>query len=208
MNVLQPDIAQPCHDALLAYRPGERLAPKNVFDNTNPLEIEIGCGKGKFVIARSQEHPGINFLGIDIIWKWMKYGVRRAEKRALENLRFIRADVRNVVKYGLTSRSVSVFHVYFPDPWPKRRHRKRRIITGEFLTLLHDRLEQGGLIEMATDDHDYFDQMKRAVIQSGVAWKRSLDSTNDRIFGAVSKTNYELKYETAGRTLYYLELEK
>jgi tRNA (guanine-N7-)-methyltransferase len=181
---------------------------RSVFENENPVEIEIGCGKGKFLIARAVQNPNLNFLGIDVVWKWMKYGVQRSEKRGLANIRFVKSDARELVRYGIPEDCISIIHIYFPDPWPKRRHRKRRLITGEFLKLLHSRLRAGGLIELATDYHDYFVQMRSAVIQSGVNWQRVEETANQRLFDALFRTNYELKYESAGRTLHYLELQK
>jgi tRNA (guanine-N7-)-methyltransferase len=181
---------------------------REIFGNDNPVEIEIGCGKAKLLIARAAECPQINFLGIDLIWKWMKFAVERTEKRGLENIKFLRADARETVIHGLEPGSVSIFHVYFPDPWPKRRHRKRRLITGEFLRLLHERLGGVGLIELATDHADYYSQMRTAVVQSGIEWRSVRTAVGERLFAAPVKTNYEIKYEGAGRELHYLELEK
>jgi tRNA (guanine-N7-)-methyltransferase len=180
----------------------------DIFGNDNPVEIEIGCGKGKFLLARAQEHPEINFLGVDMVWKWMKYGVERSGKRGLTNVRFVKADARELIRHVVADGSVSIFHVYFPDPWPKKRHRKRRLITGDFLRLLHAKLADGGLIELATDYEDYFTHMRRAVAQSGMAWHRVIEKSNERLFEAFAKTNYEIKYEAAGRTLFYLEMRK
>lgn len=180
----------------------------DLFGNENPVEVEIGCGKAKFLLARAAENPGINFLGIDVAWKWMKYAVERSGKRRIENARFLRADAREAVKHGMRPGSVSIFHIYFPDPWPKRRQQKRRLVTGEFLRLLHERLVPGGFVELATDHLDYFARMQSAVIQSGIAWKSVRATRDDRIFGAAAETNYEIKYRAQGRQLQYLELEK
>jgi tRNA (guanine-N7-)-methyltransferase len=187
-----------------------RLFPSfaDIFGNENPIEAEIGCGKGKFLLARAQEHPEINFLGVDMVWKWMKYGVERSAKRGLKNVRFVKADARELLRSGVADGSVSIFHIYFPDPWPKKRHRKRRLVTGDFLRLLNEKLTPGGLVELATDYEDYFTQMRAAVVQSGVPWDRVVEKANERLFEALSKTNYEIKYEAAGRTLFYLEMRK
>lgn len=195
-------------ETLLLTDPRALPAFSDIFGNENPVEVEIGCGKAKFLIARAVENPETNFFGIDVVWKWMKFAVERSQKRALANIKFLRADARETVKHGFLSGSVSVFHVYFPDPWPKRRQRKRRLITGEFLRLLHDRLGGAGLIELATDHPGYFLQMQSAVIHSGIAWTNVRTIRGERLFNASAKTNYEIKYETAGRDLYYLELEK
>jgi tRNA (guanine-N7-)-methyltransferase len=196
------------HGSLLAYDPQDLPPFCEVFGNDNPVEVEIGCGKGKFLLARSLEHPGINFLGIDVSWKWMKHGVERSNKRALDNLKFVRGDARELLATGIPDNSVSVFHIYFPDPWPKRRHRRRRLVTGGFLSLLAGRLVSNGIIELATDHDDYCMLMRRAVVQSGVEWSTAVEKTNDRLFATQAKTNYELKYETAGRSLRYIELVK
>jgi tRNA (guanine-N7-)-methyltransferase len=179
-----------------------------IFGNDNPTEVEIGCGKAKFLIARAAEFPQINFLGIDVVWKWMKFAVARSEKRGLENIKFLRADAREAVTHGLRPGSVSIFHIYFPDPWPKRRHRKRRIVTGDFLRVLHERLTEAGLVELATDHDDYYMHMRNAVTQSGVDWRGVRSVTGDRLFTAPVHTNYEIKYADAGRPLHYVELEK
>jgi tRNA (guanine-N7-)-methyltransferase len=195
-------------DVLLREDPRDFPSLRDIFGNDHPVEVEIGCGKGKFLMARAMENPDINFLGIDVVWKWMKYGVERSRKRALKNIRFIKSDARELVRHGIPGGSVSIFHVYFPDPWPKRRHRKRRLITGEFLSLLYSRLTDGGLIELATDYHDYYVQMRTATAQSGAEWRHVDETANIRLFEPLLKTNYELKYESGGRTLHYIELQK
>ena len=82
------------------------------------------------------------------------------------------------------------------------------MITGEFLRLLHERLKPGGFIELATDHTDYYLQMEGAVVQSGLSWSGVRKTSDERLFEALSKTNYEIKYEAAGRKLHYLELMK
>ena len=193
---------------LLRHDPRALPPFAEIFGNENPVEVEIGCGKAKFLIARAVERPDINFLGVELVWKWLRFAVERSEKRKLDNIKFLRADARETVKHAIRPRSVSVFHVYFPDPWPKRRQRKRRLVTGGFLRMLHERLGDAGLVELATDHLDYFLRMQSAVVQSGNAWKNVTTAHGERIFCASMMTNYEIKYRTAGRDLYYLELEK
>lgn len=189
----------------------EKYAPlvfREFFGNAHPVELEIGCGKGKFLVARSIENPNTNFLGIDRVSKFMNIGKTRAQKRTLPNIRFLRAEARAFLTEAIAAESVSIFHVYFPDPWPKRRHRVRRVFTPEFLTLLHGRLVPGGLVEVATDDQDYFDAMKKTVAVTGALWENVRESVNERILGGMNKTNYELKWAAEGRSLYYMELKK
>jgi tRNA (guanine-N7-)-methyltransferase len=195
-------------DAMVRVDPHSLPPFDEIFGNGNPVEIEIGCGKAKFLIARASEHPQVNFLGIDIVWRWMRYAIERTEKRSLRNAKFIKADVHEVVRHGIRSQSVSIFHIYFPDPWPKRRHHKRRLITGAFLRELYAGLAPNGLIELATDHVDYFVQMRGAIINSGISWSGVTTKLNERLFEAAAGTNYEIKYASAGRTLHYLELKK
>jgi len=173
-----------------------------------PLEVEIGCGKGKFLLARAAEAPHIFIIGVDYSWKWMKVGVERAGKRALGNVAFYRGEALEFLRKFVPPERVSVFHIYFPDPWPKRRHRKRRLVKGPFLALLYERLVPGGLVELATDDFDYSIQMKAAAIESGVPWSDQRDSTNQRLFPGGVETSYEAKYAAQGKKIYYLELRR
>lgn len=193
-------------------RPGytpkeETLLFRELFGNENPVEIDIGCGKGKFLVGRAQVSPAINFIGIDRAIKWMNIGKGRAEKRKLDNLRFFKTECLEFL-LRLPEKSVSVFHVYFPDPWPKRRHLNRRLVTAEFLELLWTRLTPGGFLELATDHADYFSAMKQSIAQVADLWKNRRESVSHRIVHEAFKTNYELKFEKAGLPLYYLELQK
>lgn len=178
------------------------------FGNSNPVELEIGCGKGKFLVARAIENPGINFLGIDRVNKFMNIGKTRAEKRALPNIRFLRAEAKAFLTEAIRPASVNIFHVYFPDPWPKRRHQARRVFTPELLKLLHERLVTEGLVEIATDDKDYCDAMKKTIAATAQLWENVRETVNERILGGMHRTNYELKWAAQGRPLYYMELKK
>ena len=178
-----------------------------LFGNSNPVEIEIGCGKGRFLVARAQENPGINFLGLDRAVKWMKKGIKNSSKQSLGNVLFLQAEIREFLE-RVPGQSVSLFHIYFPDPWPKRRHHKHRFVTAEFLAALYQKLTAGGRVELATDHADYFEQMKKSAALTSSLWKSMRDVQNQRLQDPHIKTNYELKYETEGRTLYYLEMVK
>ena len=178
------------------------------FGNAHPVEFEIGCGKGKFLVRRATENPGTNFFGIDRVSKFMNLGKTRAEKRALPNIRFLRAEAKAFLTEAVAPGSVSIFHVYFSDPWPKRRHQTRRVFTDEFLKLLHARLIPGGLVEIATDDKDYFTAMKKTVAATAELWDNVRETVNERILDSMNKTSYEIKWAAEGRQLYYAELKK
>jgi tRNA (guanine-N7-)-methyltransferase len=170
--------------------------------------MEIGCGKGKFLVARALENPGTNFLGIDRVSKFMNLGKTRAEKRKLPNIRFIRAEAKAFLTDAVAPASVSIFHIYFSDPWPKRRHQPRRVITADFLRLLHSRLAPGGLLEIATDDQDYFSAIKKTIASTTELWENVRETINERILDSMNKTSYEIKWAAEGRALFYAELKK
>ena len=180
-----------------------------LFDNDRPLEVEIGSGKGKYLLARAQLEPEINFVGFDYIWKYLKIGWARAQKRELENLLFFKAEAVDVITHLTPGECVSIFHIYFPDPWHKRKHHKRRYMTDDFVRMLHNRLVPGGRIEIATDNFDYYMWLRRTLVEAGEdLWSRTRSQENERILNPEIKTNFELKYEAEGRDLYYLELQK
>jgi tRNA (guanine-N7-)-methyltransferase len=181
---------------------------EEIFGNDNPVEIEIGCGKAKLLVARAQHHPARNFIGIDYTWRFMRYGCLRSHKRQLTNIRFIKQEAKHVLTDYTRRGSVAIFHIYFPDPWPKRRHRKRRLLTGPFIEILQDRLEQGGRVEVVTDDFDYSIAIKAAFAETSALWHDMRHSTNEPLFEAEEQTNYERKWRAAGRTIYYLEAIK
>ena len=180
----------------------EKVHFEEIFGRKAPVEVEIGCGKGKFLLARSQAEPGTDFLGIDYAGKWMKIGKQRGEKRKLPNLVFLKTEASELV-FRIPEASVSVFHIYFPDPWPKRRHKRRRLINGAFMEILKKRLVPGGFIHIATDNEDYYKQISEAA--HSVKWEKLEEAVNRRLCFPEIKTNYELKYEAEGRPLYYLE---
>ena len=172
------------------------------------IEIEIGCGKGKFLAERAIRHPETCFIGIDRVMKWMKKKIRQVEREALQNIIFIKADAREVLRQCIQAKTVAAFHVYFPDPWPKRRHQKRRLVNSSLIKLLHDRLVTGGALFLATDHLEYFDFIKKEIVASSLSWIVH-ESKNKRMKDdGLMKTHYETKYQTAGKDLYYLELIK
>lgn len=199
-----------------ARRPGPRLLNRSfagsVFDlfaTRAPLEIEIGSGRGRFLLHRAAAHPDRNFLGIDYRWRFLREGVERAERRGLTNLLFFKAEAEEVVPHLVPEESIEVFHIYFPDPWHKRKHKKRRLLTPAFFKLLHRRLKPGGALELATDNFDYFIAFRTALVEAGdTLWTTATERRNERIMDPGVQTHFEAKYTRAGRDLYYLELVK
>ncbi len=186
--------------------PTRYLSFSEIFGNENPVEVEIGSGRGQFLLVRAHRNPDINFFGVEWKGKLVRLTRSKAEQFGLMNLRFFDTDAREVMRH-LPENAVSVFHIYFPDPWPKRKHLRRRLVSAEVIGLLQKKLKDGGLIEIATDSHDYFEQVKKELAESGQIW-RMRESVNERLFSPDERTLFESKYAQQGKDLYYLELKK
>lgn len=136
-----------------------RIKWEDVFTTQQPVEVELGCGDAGFLIEYAGKHPERNFFGLERLLGRMRKLDKRARRRKLDNVRGFRLECGYTVKYLLPPESVSTFHIYFPDPWPKRRHHKRRLVNTEFPALAHQALALGGVIYLRTDHTGYFEQM-------------------------------------------------
>ena len=122
-------------------------------------EVEIGCGNGHFLVSYAASRPDTLLVGIDIKAKRCRRAREKAEKRGLANVQFLQIAAETFL-HDLPPCSVDAFHIYFPDPWPKSRHRKRRFFTMETLRSMHGRLRDGGRLYFGTDFFDYYLQAK------------------------------------------------
>ena len=177
------------------------------FANNRPIEIDLGCGKGAFTSALALQFPNINFLGIDYADRWLKKGILPEEKAILSNLKYLKTESRQFIA-GCPDQSVAVFYLQFPDPWPKRRHRRRSVFDSSFLTELHRVLNPQGVLHLATDDEDYFSGMRKVVAGAESGWRSFRESVNQRLVHETLKTLYEARFQSMGRSIYYLELNK
>ena len=129
--------------------------PAAIFGSSAPLEIELGAGTGDFIVARAAEFPERNFLAIESSGVVSRMLAVRCGRAALGNLRVLRMDGRTLVNLLIGSESVSAYHIYFPDPWPKERHHKRRLFTPYLVANLERTLAPGGTLYVATDVGEY-----------------------------------------------------
>ncbi len=139
---------------------GEEARPidwPRLFGNANPVEIEVGFGKGLFLVTSAVANPSINYFGIEIVRKYQLYATTRIATRQLANAKTCCADAKRVLRDHVTPGSVSALHVYFPDPWWKAKHKKRTLVTPEFAELVARVLTPGGVLHFATDVPEYFE---------------------------------------------------
>ena len=137
----------------------ERLDLGQLFPKPQPLEVELGCGDATLTVAYAALHPERNFLGVERLMGRIVKLDKKGRRLGLTNLRGIRIESAYLLEWLLPQNSVSALHVYFPDPWPKKKHRRHRLINERFPALAHQVLQPGGKVFLRTDDADYFNQM-------------------------------------------------
>lgn len=173
-----------------------------------PIELEIGCGKGAFLLRQAKAHPERNFVGIEWANKFYKFAADRMARWGQSNVRIMRTDAREFVMTRLIAECLSALHIYHPDPWPKKKHLRRRLIQPPFLDAAIRVLRPGARLALQTDHADYFEQMK-----SVTAARRELiavpfeDDEHGSADGSI-KTNFEIKYLREGRPIYRLAFRK
>ena len=175
-----------------------------IFGNARPVEIEIGSGKGAFVLAYARQHPETNLLAIENQARWARWIGERLVRAPQENVRVLCADAALVVSRFVRDGSVRAYHLYFPDPWWKRRHHKRRLVQSSLAAELWRTLEPGGTLHLATDVRERFEGMIEAFTHAPFAIVREHEPTPT----GRPLTNFERKYRKQGRRLYYARLTK
>ena len=184
--------------------PETYLAPLDlfaIFGRAAPLQVDLGCGAGDFLFELARKYPQRNFLGIDKMAGRVAKASRKAA--ALENVRVLNVESAYAVRYLLPEASVETFYLLFPDPWPKRRHHRRRIISDQFLDSIQRALEPAGLLHIATDQTDYFQQIERAVLKDSRFDKIDIEEIEPR-----PQTKFERRFREQCAQTYRLSLRK
>jgi tRNA (guanine-N7-)-methyltransferase len=140
---------------------------REIFGNDHPAEVEIGPGTGTFILAAAQQFTHVNYFGIEHSRSRAFYLNKAVTSRGLSNARVISADAACIVQTFIPPGSVAAYHIYFPDPWWKRQHHRRRLFTAEFVTALARTLTPGAPLHVATDVDDVFDLIERTVRTAG-----------------------------------------
>jgi tRNA (guanine-N7-)-methyltransferase len=178
------------------------------FGNDQPLKLEIGFGMGSFLIEMSAKEPKSNFIGMDFYHKGIRKLMTRINKLQLENIRMAYGDVRFKVPTLFKDEELDTVYINFPDPWPKKRHVKRRLIKPDFVKLLGQKLAPKGQIHLATDSEPYAIEMlenfnSEPLFQNQSPVAGFLESRLD-----LPKTKYEKNFINAGHKIYYLKYSR
>lgn len=182
----------------------EEFSWEGVFGNRNPVEIEIGFGKARFLLKSASGRPEVNFLGVELSRKWYRDGKRRIEKAGgMTNLRVMNAEVVDFFQRFVPGGSVEVVHAYYPDPWPKKRHLKRRFVDHPFLRECERILPLGGELRIVTDSGDYAEWIGQRLadhpLLQPLPWEQVFEE---------GLTHYEIKYRKEGRRVHHFRLRK
>jgi tRNA (guanine-N7-)-methyltransferase len=201
----------PLPDNLTGDLAGARLDPRAWFGHPErPLEIEIGSGKGTFLLQQAALEPGINFLGFEWAREFWLYAADRVRRRGLENVRLLNDDAAEFLHWRCPDAVARVIHLYFSDPWPKKRHHRRRVVQDRFLEDARRVLLPGGELRIVTDHDEYWTWMQEHFGR----WTPSrfellpFDRPGSASEGELVGTNFERKYRQEGRPFHAAVLRK
>jgi tRNA (guanine-N7-)-methyltransferase len=193
-----------------------RLDLEKIFGRIAPLHVDLGCGDGSFLCELAQKYRDKNFLGIERLTSRVEKARRKASPSRtggkIDNVRVLQIETSYAVRYLLPPGSVETFYLLFPDPWPKRRHHRRRIVTPEFLSALAEALVDRGTLHVTTDQLDYFERISWLAEESNDF--EIVDLTADPARAAspartdFPATTFENRFKRAGAPIYRLELRK
>ncbi len=175
---------------------------KTIFGNDNPIHIEIGMGKGKFIHTMAKEHPEINYVGIEKYSSVLLRAIQKMEQEELPNLKFLRMDAEEIDQvFG--KGEVDKIYLNFSDPWPKDRHAKRRLPSKEFLARYDVILKEGSRLEFKTDNRDLFDFAVEELEPAG--WKADYITydlhSDEKLMEGNVMTEYEEKFSSMGNPI-------
>jgi len=179
----------------------------NMFGNTNPLIVEIGSGNGHFLVERALKNPECNYIGTEILGGRARKFSQKVEKRGMKNIAVFKGDARQFVWEYLFEETVSEFIIMFPDPWPKKRHHKHRLLQQKILQMLHHRLVPEGVVSITTDHAMYRDFIMEEFDTFGGFHSlnpRAISEYPDHFRGSL----FEIRFRREKRKLFFLQYEK
>lgn len=228
LGVVGLDALPPLPDEVLTDRRAGYLDPKQWFEHPDrPLEIEIGSGKGTFLVQQGERSPGTNYLGIEWAGEFWAYAADRVRRRGLTNIRLLHADATELLAWRCPDSIARVVHLYFSDPWPKKKHHKKRVVRDGVLAHIWRVLEPRGELRIVTDHDDYWSWMRahfdRWTAQTppdaletaigrphaGPAFvEEPFQTPESASRGELIGTNFERKFRVEGRSFHATVLRK
>lgn len=205
----------PLPDDVAVCPEGARLDPRRWFEHPErPFEIEIGSGKGTFLLQQAALDEGVNFLGIEWAGEFYAYAADRVRRSGLGNVRLLHADATEFIHWRMPDGVAQVIHLYFSDPWPKARHHKRRVVQEGFLADAHRVMTAHGEIRIVTDHDDYWRWIEQRVALvapadgAGLFERREFSQPASAGAGEIVGTNFERKYAREGRPFHAMVLRR
>lgn len=174
---------------------------KDIFGNTMNIEIEIGMGKGNFLITKAIDNPNINYIGIEKYASTLLGVAKKIDDLGLKNIKIICADAINIEE--IFDREIDKLYLNFSDPWPKKRHEKRRLTSDKFLKKYENIFKKNKIIELKTDNDEFFDYS----LSQFKKYEYKIIETNRNVFSNY-KTEYEIKFSNKGKNINYCKVEK
>ncbi|KMP11652.1 tRNA (guanine-N7)-methyltransferase [Candidatus Nitromaritima sp. SCGC AAA799-C22] len=181
---------------------------EEVFGNPNPLNLEVGFGVGNFLIEMGIREPDENFIGMDFYHKGIRKVITRIDKYQVQNVRIVYGDAKEKLPILFNDEELSRVYVNFPDPWPKKRHHKRRLIKPAFIQIMAEKLKSGGEVHIATDYEPYAVEILEFFEKEPALKNKSGFGTFLSQKKGVPQTKYEKKFLSAGEKIFYLEFVK
>jgi len=182
------------------FKPADWFAPvrwPDVFNTAGPVEIDVGCGKGGFLLWAAQARPQSNFLGIERQLVRLRKVDGKIRRLGLANAKLVRIEAGYFISKVVPDGSVAAYHVYFPDPWPKRRHQAHRLFQPEFVTALWRTLQPRGVVNVATDDAAYDSDIRKVMGDQG-----RFGETIPETLPEEATTEFERVFRQAGQPIY------
>lgn len=187
-----------------------RIDPRTWFvAPQQPLELEIGSGKGTFLLQEGTARPDVNFLGFEWAKEFYRYAADRVRRHGLKNIKLMHADATEFLRFWCADNVAEVVHLYFSDPWPKARHHKRRVVQDQTLREIHRVLRPGGELRLVTDHPDLWAWYEEHAARNAHLFERlPFDRPGSAAADEVVGTNFERKYRREGRPFHAMTLRR
>lgn len=207
-KVKDADVIVDASDYIMKEPKNYKSKWKEIFEDDNPIHIEIGMGKGNFIIGMAQKYPNINFIGIEMYDSVLVRAVQKLDEfeEKIPNLRLIKMDAIEIEE--VFEKEVSLIYLNFSDPWPKKRHAKRRLTSREFLERYDSIFENEKVIFQKTDNNDLFEFSMESLEEYGYTLKNVTRDLHNENFEDNVQTEYEEKFSASGIKINRLEAYK